>query len=401
MSGTVFNPPGQAARNGRALRSNGVRRRRVAFVTDIPTPYMLEVLKALAGLVDLTVMFCASSGSRGMPWGSGDELPFEHQVIDGLTIRSGAPDRPDYYLSPRVLAALASSRAEAVVSAGYSIPTAYAAIYCRMRRAPLIIYSDGTSAYESGLGRHQLVARAVLLRAASACVAKSKPAAERFIELGARPERVFLAPHSSTLDRLWGIAADREYAGGEALTVLTAGRLVPHKGVDKLLLAVAAARRKCPGIHLVVVGSGPDEERLRALASELGQDDVEFAGFVDHRDMPEHYAAADVFAFPTLDDPFGIVLLEAAAAGLPLIASPHGGATWDLIEDRTSGLIADPLDTDALAAALVEVAGDPGRRRSLGQAAHAATLGRSPSDSARGYLSAIETAIWGRGRVKR
>jgi glycosyltransferase involved in cell wall biosynthesis len=398
MAGVTGNPV-RRADPGQDPRTQGAVRRRVALVTDIPTPYMLEVLKALGSLVDLTAVFCAHTASRGMPWAAGEELPFEHRVIDGVTLRSGAPDRPDYYLSPRVLSALAKSRAEAVISFGFSIPTAYAAAYCRLRRAPLIIYSDGTSEYESGLGRHQLVARAVLLRAASACVALSKPAAARFVELGVRPERVFLAPHSSTLDRLWRIAEEREYARGEGVTVLTAGRLVRHKGVDKLLAAVAEARTRHPEIRLVVVGTGPEEDRLRQLAAELHLD-AEFAGFVDHAEMPTRYAEADVFAFPTLDDPFGIVLLEAAAAGLPLVASHHAGATQDLIAESAGGLIVDPADTTAFAGALSELARDPGRRSALGRQANAATLGRSPLDSARGYTSAIEAAIRDRGRAR-
>jgi len=385
---------------GQDASLRGGNRRRVALVTDIPTPYMLEVLKALGSLVDLTVTFCAQTGIRGMPWAPGEALPFQHQVIDGLTLRSDAPDRPDYYLSPRVLGALAKSRTEAVVSFGFSIPTAYAAMYCRLRRAPLIIYSDGTSEYESSLGRHQLMARAVLLRAASACVALSKPAAARFVELGVRPERVFLAPHSSTLDPLWRVAADREYKRDEWVTVLTAGRLVRHKGVDKLLAATAEARRRNAKIRLVVVGTGPEEERLRRLAAELDLD-VEFAGFVDHAEMPARYADADVFAFPTLDDPFGIVLLEAAAAGLPLVASQHAGASWDLIADPRDGLIVDPSDTPAFAGALVDLSQDPLRRRTLGERAHAATVGRSPLDSAQGYVSAIETTIRDRGPARR
>jgi glycosyltransferase involved in cell wall biosynthesis len=368
-------------------------RRRVTFVTDIPTPYMLEVLDALAGIVDLTVLFCAQTGSRAMPWSLGGSHRFRHQLIDGLAIRSGAPDRPDYYLSPRILTALGRSRPDAVISAGYSIPTAYAAVYGRLRGSPLIIYSDGTSHYERNLGRHQLLARAVLLRAASACVAKSRPAAERFMELGVAADRVFLAPHSSTMDPLWRIARERDYERPGKLTVLTAGRLVPHKGVDRLLIAAARAEGGQARIRLVIAGSGPESERLRRLADELGLEDVQFRGFVDHADMPELYAEADAFAFPTFDDPFGIVLLEAAAAGLPLIASRHAGAAWDLIGDAESGVIVDPADVDGFAAALGSLAGDAPRRRRLGQAAHRATLDRSPLDSARGYASAIETGL--------
>ena len=223
-----------------------------------------------------------------------------------------------------------------MISAGYSIPTAYAAIYCRLRGSPLIIYSDGTSWYERKLGRHQLLARAVLLRAASACVAKSRPAAERFLELGVAADRIFLAPHSSTMDRLWRIARERDYERRDRFTILTAGRLVPHKGVDRLLLAAARVERRAPADPAwSSPDPGPESERLRRLAEELGLEDVQFRGFVDHGEMPGLYAEADAFAFPTFDDPFGIVLLEAAAAGLPLVASWHAGR--DLGPDRRRG----------------------------------------------------------------
>jgi glycosyltransferase involved in cell wall biosynthesis len=375
-------------------------RTRVAFVTDIPTPYMLEVLDALAEIVDLTVLFCSHTGSRAMPWSRSERHRFRHEVIDGLTIRSGTPDGADYYLSPRILTALARTRAEAVISAGYSIPTAYAAVFGRLRGSPLIIYSDGTSHYERKLGRHQLLARAVLLRAASACVAKSRPAAERFLELGVAPDRVFLAPHSSTMDRLWRIARERDYERRGRFTVLTAGRLVPHKGVDRLLLAASRVEGEHPGIRLIVAGSGPESERLRRLAEDLRLEDVQFRGFVDHREMPQLYAEADAFAFPTLDDPFGIVLLEAAAAGLPLIASLHAGATWDLTGDAETSVIVDPDDAAGFAAALEGLARDPGQRMRLGRSAHLATLHRSPRESARGYAAAIEAALRDRRRAK-
>jgi glycosyltransferase involved in cell wall biosynthesis len=375
------------------------RRRRVTFVTDIPTPYMLEVLDALAGFVDLKVLFCSHTGSRALPWPEEEGHRFDHTVIEGLTFRSGTPDGADYYLSPRIVAALAGSRAEAVISAGYSFPTAYAGIFGLFRHVPLIIYSDGTSHYERNLGRHQLLAREVLLRVASACVAKSRPAAERFIEMGVGPDRIFLAPHSTTVEPLWAIARARRYEQRDTFTVLTAGRLVPHKGIDRLLRAAARARGTSARTRIVVVGSGPESGPLTSLAAQLGLEDVEFRGFVDHAEMPRLYAEADAFAFPTLDDPFGIVLLEAAAAGLPLIASRHAGASWDLIEDEGAGVIVDPDDTAAFADALDGLARDPGRRRRLGQAAHLATLQRSPEDSARGYVAAVEAAIRDRGRA--
>ena len=121
---------------------------------------------------------------------------------------------------------------------------------------------------------------------------------------------------------------------------------------------------------LTIVGEGDDEPRLRALADELMLDDVDWRGFVEPSGLPALLARADVFAFPTLSDTFGIVLLEAAATGLPLISSPHAGATRDLVERVGTGLVVEPRDTAALARALVALARDSGLRRRMGRAAY-------------------------------
>ena len=163
--------------------------------------------------------------------------------------------------------------------------------------------------------------------------------------------------------------------------------------MDKLLTAFAHVSRRRPGLSLAVVGSGPEQQRLRALAEDLGPIDVEFRGFVDQAGLPAHYAQADAFVFPTLDDPFGIALLEAAAAGLPLVASRYAGATADLVRHGETGFVVDPTDSGELAQALVAVAEDPQLRSSMGRAAHRATLDRTPEAAASGYAEAVEAGL--------
>jgi glycosyltransferase involved in cell wall biosynthesis len=363
------------------------------FVTDIVTPYMAVVFEALARQCDLTVVFCSNTGTRAMPWTFGSGLPFKHRVIDGLTIRRDNPDATDYYLSPRILRTIAAARPEAVVAAGYSVPTLYAAIYCTTHRKPLIIHSDGTSASENALSRIQAVARSVLLPRASAAVANSAPAADRFREMGVAPDRLFMARHSTRLEPMWQAAEDRDYDVDGPLTVLMVGRLIPRKGVDRLLRAARAASDRGARIAVRLVGSGPDEDELRGLAAELSLTEVEFAGFVDQDGLPDHYAAADVFVFPSLDDPFGFVLLEAMAAGLPAVTSPLAGATTDLVEDGVNGLVAHPDDTDGIADALVRLAGDQELRARIGRAAYATTRERTPDAAAAGYVRAAAHAL--------
>jgi glycosyltransferase involved in cell wall biosynthesis len=368
---------------------------RVAFLTDIPTPYMLRVLEALSERLDLTALFCAATGSRAMPWSNGAQNGLKTKVVGGMRIPRGSPNGTDYYLSPRIFRELARLRPDAIVSGGFSFPTLYASAYSSLSRRPFLVYSDGTLISEGGISSAQRRARSLLLKRASGAVAKSAPAADRFRELGAHP--VFMAPHSTNMEPLWAVAGDRAYRRDPGLRLITVGRLIPRKGIDRLLGAVRDAREEIGGIELTVVGTGPEEDRLRAMARDLGLGDVRFTGFQEAEQIPALLADADAFAFPTMKDPFGLALLEAAATGLPSISSPFAGATEDLIADGANGLVVDPGDPRALSAAIVRLARDPAASAEMGRKAHLVTLGRTPQAAADGYVEAIRNALERRG----
>jgi glycosyltransferase involved in cell wall biosynthesis len=379
------------------------RTTKVGFVTDIVTPYMVAVLGALAERVDLTALFCARTGTRGADWTFDAPFPFRHRVLTGPTIRRRTPDAADVYPNPRILSALLAARPDAVISGAFSFPSLASALYGRLTGGRLIIHSDGTSDSERVLGRAHLLARRVLLHEAAACVANSEPAAARFVELGAPSARVFRAPHTTDIARFHAVGRARAARprGEGPITVLHVGRLIPRKGIDRLLRALALASTDAD-VRLVLVGSGPEEEPLRTLAARLGiAERVAFRGFVDQPALPAVYAEADVFAFPTLDDPFGIVLLEAMATGLPVVASPHGGATPDLVENGVNGFVVLPDDTAGWSRALLALARDPALRRGLGERARAVTVDRTPERAALGYVAAVQAALSEAGGVRR
>jgi phosphatidylinositol alpha-mannosyltransferase len=135
-------------------------------------------------------------------------------------------------------------------------------------------------------------------------------------------------------------------------TVLCVGRLEPRKGVATLIEAMACVRRELPDVVLVLVGDGPDREALRAFAHGLHVR-VEFANSVANDELPAYYQAADVVCAPALGgESFGIVLIEALAAGTPVVASRIDGYVAAAGETPCVRWAA-PGDSAALASALI------------------------------------------------
>ena len=157
------------------------------------------------------------------------------------------------------------------------------------------------------------------------------------------------------------IAADVHEAGDA--TILYVGRFAAEKGVDVLVRAFA--QLDVPDARLRLVGAGPERERIEALARELGvATRVDFAGSIaDRAVLREEYRRARLFALPSRTEGLGCVLLEAMAAGTPIVATRTGGIP-DLVTDGENGLLAPPEDPAALAAAMTRMLGDaPLRRR--------------------------------------
>ncbi|WP_197479997.1 glycosyltransferase family 4 protein [Paenibacillus swuensis] len=150
-----------------------------------------------------------------------------------------------------------------------------------------------------------------------------------------------------------------EPAGAGEQHIVFLGRLVHEKGAQYLLRAMPLLLRRCPQARLTLAGAGPYEPQLRALAAELGlaAPRVRFAGFAGPAARRALLAGAAVVAVPSLYEPFGLVALEAMAAGRPLVACASGGLT-ELVEHGVDGLLAAPRSAEALAEQLAAVLGD-------------------------------------------
>lgn len=167
--------------------------------------------------------------------------------------------------------------------------------------------------------------------------------------------------------------------------VVSVSRLVPRKGMDTLVRAAVDLRRRHPDVHVAIVGGGRDRRRLTAMVDRLDAP-VTLLGRVDDADIPAVYGCGDVFAMLCRvrwggleQEGFGIVFLEAAAAGVPQVAGRSGGAHEAVVDGETGLVLENPGDIRAAARAIADLLDDDDRRAAM------AVAGRARAETAFSY----------------
>ena len=152
-------------------------------------------------------------------------------------------------------------------------------------------------------------------------------------------------------------------------TILSVAHQYPRKDTASLLRALPLVRRAIPAVRLEIIGGGPELPRLRALAGALRLDDrVTFHGSIpEDQDVRRAYFAAHVFCLPSRQEGFGIVFVEAMAAGLPVVAA-RAGAVPEVVAEGETGLLVPPQTPRALAEALIRILSEPETRKRMGAA---------------------------------
>lgn len=186
------------------------------------------------------------------------------------------------------------------------------------------------------------------------------------------PEKLVVVPLGLDLEPFTGTETLRGQLRGElglgeeALLVGIVARLVPIKAHEVFLEAAAQVARRLPQSRFLVVGDGARRAELETLAGRLGLDDrVRFLGW--RRDLDRIYADLDVVALTSRNEGSPVSLIEAMAAGRPVVATRVGGVP-DLVEDGVTGWLVPPGDPEALAEAMAALLADPDRRQAMGQA---------------------------------
>jgi glycosyltransferase involved in cell wall biosynthesis len=243
------------------------------------------------------------------------------------------------------------------------------------RKYPWVAWNHGYTA-TSRLDRAYTQLDRWSLRGAYRVVTVCRPFAQQLERLGVQRDRItilhnsakpFVAPPQEAVQR---VRCELGVGDDEAV-VLSIGRLSQEKGHADLIRAAAAlnAMSTAPRFRVVMVGDGPERERLAQLASRLGiEKQITFAGF--QRDTQPYYAMATVVAVPSHSEGSPNVVLEAMAAGLPIAANSVGGVP-EILEENVTGLMVPPRNPEAMAKAILRILSDAELRLRLGAAARA------------------------------
>jgi glycosyltransferase involved in cell wall biosynthesis len=348
---------------------------RVVYWNNIPAPYMVDRFNALArrGRLDFEAWFSQRTHAD-RSWDV-DERTWEFSYR---------------YLRARLPLPLLRQRPDLLVSL-YGEPEFVAGfLLARARGIRTAFWSEVTFDRWQPRRRWREALKRYLFTRVDGVITAGEDGRAFARRYGTSAERVFLAPHAVDVEFFAreAAAAPRDEArrelGVHGTTFVYVGRLWRGKGLTVLLDAFARVRRDHEST-LLLVGDGEDEAELRARAG----DGVVFAGFRRQAELPRVYAAADVFVFPTLGDPYGLVVDEAMASGLPLVSTTAAGEIGARVEHGRTGLLVPPDDVDALAGALAALAADPEQRRALGAAAAPHVAGRTPERWAEDFERAV------------
>jgi glycosyltransferase involved in cell wall biosynthesis len=216
---------------------------------------------------------------------------------------------------------------------------------------------------------------------------------------GAQSEKIFFATHTVDIAHFAGrsekICAEQERLRAElnlkGIVFIYVGRLWWGKGVNYLLEAFRIVQRQVDSeVTLLLAGDGPEEIKLRQICKKQGILNVVFAGFQQKPDLPHYYAVSDVFVFPTLGDPYGVVVDEAMACSLPVISTSAAGEIRDRVEEGINGYIVPPEDSGALADRMLHLVNNPELREQMGKVSAEKIAGHTPEQWAKDFELIIE-----------
>lgn len=342
---------------------------KVLLITNIPTPYRIPLFNELNRQlkdrgVQLTVLFGALGYTRRKWIIDMSECEFDYKVLIPGGIDQLLP-WSSMWTYKRLLPLLNTETPDVVIVSGFSAATMKLWCLSWLKPVKYLVWSGAIDAEgQAPLSFFRTLQRKLLVHRAAGFVAYGTKARDYLVSLGAPTNKTHIAVNTVDTRHFAGPQMRLVDLGCRApddtKRILCVGDLIRRKGVDQLLKAIKVLSIKRRDIVLDLVGSGPELGNLKLLTKQLGIEPiVRFEGFKQKRDLPIHFSRAACFVFPSRYDIWGLVLVEAMAAGVPCISSIHAAATTDLVEDGITGFAMDFAETEKVAARIDWILDNP------------------------------------------
>ena len=381
--------------------------RRLVILTEIIAPYRIPVFNVLArraGL-DLHVIFLAETDETLRQWRVyKNEICFSHQILPSWRWRAG---KNSFLINRGLWSALNKVSPQVIICGGYNYAASWEALlWARRHEVAFVLWSESNSQDARGGQAWVESLKAYFLRHCDRFVVPGKASFEYLRSLGS-PEASILTAPNAVDNTFFAIQAEnarahptefREKLELPSRFILFVGRLVTEKGVFDLIEAYAKLESGLRSeVGLVFAGNGVSREELAQQAKRISPATVCFPGFAQREDLAGLYALAETLVLPTHSDPWGLVVNEAMACGLPIIVSSVAGCSADLVEDGWNGYVVPPRDSEKFSVAIDSLLRQPELKRQMSSHSSERIRNYSPEACADGLAAAaISTGTGGR-----
>jgi glycosyltransferase involved in cell wall biosynthesis len=348
--------------------------------------YWRPVITELAKISERVILY------TGRPWAGFDPEDPETKYVEvvGEIVRVTKNEaKTDYSggymkLSTKITDRLLEFKPQVIIVSGFSMWTILALLFKPVGGWKVVLAWEGSSPnVDFRNSKSRILMRNLLAKFADTFITNSAGGKAYLVDylkvdgdnIQIRP---YLVPDPKTLLSLASTAGNVEVTA-QSPVFLYVGRIEERKGLHLLLQACHLLRQQGAKFSLLVIGRGPQQDELKAYCQTHDLDDcVQWLGWIDYRQLGLYFDRADVFMFPSLEDTWGMVALEAMAFGKPVLCSKWAGVS-ELITDGKSGFICDPKDTVAMAGLMQQSIERPELITAMGIAATEAISHHTPA----------------------
>lgn len=317
--------------------------KKVLLVTNIPAPYRVDLFYYLQTHVkqyEFYVMYCAKEADNRC-WNV-DNTKLLNTTFTKTKVISIKKkyDTKHIYIPKGIGKDLSDINPDVVIGWEYNPIAVKCLIWCKRHGKKYISLTDGTLYSERNINLIQRITRKMIIGKCDASITSSTKAKEKLLKWGINPNRIFISLLTVDVNKICTIEHKPEQG-----RLLYVGSMIERKGLD---LLVSALRYVDENFKLHIVGNGTDKEieelRTRIKNANI-EDNIIFCGYKEGQELLEEYQKAQIFVLPTREDCFGLVLLEALCAEVPIISSKYADGAYDVIDEGKNGILVDPYDS--------------------------------------------------------